>query len=62
MIEPPMPPNETERLTQLRNLNQLDTPIEERFDRITRLATRSLGTPIAALSLVDADRQWFKSI
>jgi hypothetical protein len=39
----------------------LDTPEEERFDRITRLATRMLGVPISLVSLVDADRQWFKS-
>lgn len=42
-------------------MNVLDTPIEPRFDRITRLAKRSLGVPIVTISLVDADRQWFKS-
>ena len=39
----------------------LDTPAEERFDRITRIARRAFGTKIAVVSLVDADRQWFKS-
>ena len=50
------------RLNCLRSLCQLDTPLEERFERITRLAQRVLDVPIAAISLVDADRQWFKSI
>jgi diguanylate cyclase (GGDEF)-like protein len=40
----------------------LDTPIEDRFERLTRLASQLLKTPIAALSLIDRDRQWFKSI
>lgn len=39
----------------------LDTPAEERFDRITRIAKRHFGLPIALVSLVDTDRQWFKS-
>ncbi|MEE4639621.1 MAG: GAF domain-containing protein, partial [Wenzhouxiangella sp.] len=39
----------------------LDTEAEERFDRLTRLLQQSLGTPMANISLVDADRQWFKS-
>ena len=62
MIEPNLTPDEPFRLSALRNLRQLDTPTEERFERITRLAQRLLGTPIAAISLVDAGRQWFKSI
>jgi diguanylate cyclase (GGDEF)-like protein len=43
-------------------MRMLDTPIEERFERLTRLAVRLLGTPVAAISLVDADRQYFKSV
>ena len=39
----------------------LDTPPEERFDRVTRIATRHFGVPIALVSMVDQDRQWFKS-
>jgi GAF domain-containing protein len=50
------------RLAFLQNLNILDTPIEERYERITRIACRVLGVPIAALVFVDATRQWFKSI
>jgi diguanylate cyclase (GGDEF)-like protein len=42
-------------------LEVLDTPPEERFDRVTRLARRLFGVPIALVSLVDSDRQWFKS-
>ncbi|HEY8872084.1 MAG TPA: adenylate/guanylate cyclase domain-containing protein [Stellaceae bacterium] len=62
MIKPPLPYDEAERLVALRALNVLDTPAEERFDRITRLLARLLDVPIAAVALVDSDRQWFKSI
>jgi diguanylate cyclase (GGDEF)-like protein len=61
MIEPPDAPNERQRLATLRSLRLLDTPPEERFDRITRLARRLFDVPIALVSLVDAERQWFKS-
>lgn len=57
----PMPANESERLRALFDLGVLDTAPEERFDRITRLASQLVGTPIVLVSLVDADRQWFKS-
>ncbi|MEK7270048.1 MAG: sensor domain-containing diguanylate cyclase [Planctomycetota bacterium] len=62
MLEPPLPPDEKERLAALRKLGLLDTPAEDRFDRITRIAKRMFGTPVAYLALVDAERQWFKSI
>ncbi len=62
MIPPPLPPNEAERLATLRALRILDTPPEERFDRITRIAARLFDVPIVAISLVDTERQWFKSI
>ncbi|RSZ56299.1 EAL domain-containing protein [Massilia atriviolacea] len=53
--------NETERLLALRKLDLLDTAPSEAFDRITRMAARVFGLPIAAVSLTDSDRQWFKS-
>ncbi len=56
-------PSESERnrLLTLRQYDVLDTPAEEAFDRITRLAKSALRAPIALVSLVDAERQWFKS-
>lgn len=45
----------------LRTLNLLDTPMEERFDRIVRILCNALDVPIAAISLVDDVRQWFKA-
>lgn len=57
----PLPENEQRRLELLRNLGILGTPAEERFDRITRFANLLLGTPISLISLIDSDRQWFKS-
>ncbi len=50
-----------ERLASLRSLNLLDTPATEAFDRLARLAVRLLQTPVALVSLVDEDRQFFKS-
>ncbi|MES2546921.1 MAG: sensor domain-containing diguanylate cyclase [Pseudomonadota bacterium] len=61
MLIPPMPPDEKTRIDTLRALNILDSSPQERFDRITRLAKRMFGVPIALVSLVDADRQWFLS-
>jgi diguanylate cyclase (GGDEF)-like protein len=61
MIAAPKPPDEERRLAALHALNLLDTDSEERFDRITRLAQRVFGTSMAAFTLVDTDRQWFKS-
>ena len=53
--------DEPERLAALRSYGILDTPPEERFDRLTRLVSEELGVPISLVSLVDVDRQWFKS-
>lgn len=61
MIAPPVPPDEAQRLAALLDLAVLDSGAEERFDRLTRLAARLLDVPIALVSLIDADRQWFKS-
>ncbi len=55
------PTNETERLAALLSCAILDTPAEPAFDDIARLAGQLCDTPIALVSLVDADRQWFKA-
>ena len=61
MQAPRIPENEDQRLQALRALRLLDTPPEERFDRLTRLVRRVFDVPIALVSLVDESRQWFKS-
>jgi signal transduction histidine kinase/DNA-binding response OmpR family regulator/HPt (histidine-containing phosphotransfer) domain-containing protein len=61
MNPPPLALNEPQRIQALHDLNLLDTPAEERFDRITRIAARLLNVPIAYISLVDSDRQFLKS-
>lgn len=53
--------DERARIQALRDLKILDTPREARFDRVVRLAQSLFDTPIVAVSLVDTDRQWFKS-
>ncbi|MFH1723718.1 MAG: PAS domain S-box protein [Elusimicrobiota bacterium] len=53
--------SEKARLAAAAESGLLDTPPEERFDRITRIARRHFGTSVAYISLVDADREWFKS-
>src|ERR1700730_3545639 len=57
----PVPANEAERLRTLRSYKILDTKPEERFDELTRLAALICGVPISLISLLDPDRQWFKS-
>ena len=61
MIKPGIAKDEQARLETLRSLFVMDTRSEERFDRLTRLAKRMFGVPIALVSLVDENRQWFKS-
>lgn len=51
----------TTRLRVLRELELVDSPAEEAFDRLTRLASRIVGVPVSLVSIVDADRQFFKS-
>ena len=61
MIHPPPAQLEAARLAALHKLDLLDTPPNEAFDRITRMAAQLFGLPVAAISLTDSDRQWFKS-
>lgn len=61
MPSAPVPPHEPQRLATLRALEILDTPSEPTFDRLTRMACRTFGVPIALISLVDETRQWCKS-
>lgn len=62
MIEGPIPSDEPQRLASLRQLDVLDTAIEARFERITKMVCRVLDVPISAVSLIDEKRQWFKSV
>jgi GAF domain-containing protein len=57
----PRPGNEEERLRTLRSYKILDTKPEERFDELTQLAAIICGVPISLITLLDTDRQWFKS-
>ena len=57
----PRPGNEESRLQKLHAYNILDTPPEEPFERITRIVAETMGAPIAAVSLIDRDRQWMKA-
>lgn len=61
MTPAPLPADEDERLSALRALLLLDTPPEERFDRLARFVAEQLDVPIALLTLVDGQRQWFKA-
>lgn len=61
MIPAPIPANDDERLAALRQLLILDTPPEERFDRIVAFATQEFDLLKGSITLVDADRQWFKA-
>lgn len=61
MIRPAVPVDEVQRLAALHAMNALFTPAEERFDRLTRLASCALDMPYAMVSLVDRDALWFKS-
>lgn len=61
MQKPPLPLDEAGRIEALRAYDVLDTPPEEAFDDLTRLASQICGTPMAMISLIDRDRQWYKA-
>ena len=61
MINAPIPPDEQSRLDALYKLGLLDTPPEERFDRITGEAVRRFNVMLSSITLIDKDREWFKS-
>ncbi len=57
----PLPPNAEERLEILHALGVLDTPAEAAFDDLALLASYLCGTELAAITLLDRDRQWIKA-
>lgn len=61
MMPAPIPADDEQRLQALQELLILDTPPEERFDRVVAFAADEFDVPIALVSLVDRNRQWFKS-
>src|SRR5262249_11316417 len=60
-VPAPRPADEPKRLAALRRYGILDTPPEPAFDDLARLASEICGTPMSLVTLIDADRQWFKA-
>jgi GAF domain-containing protein len=61
MVKPSLTPSEERRLSIINSYQILDTLSEEDFDFLTKMASQICNTPIALISLIDRDRQWFKS-
>ncbi|NTV31125.1 PAS domain S-box protein [candidate division WWE3 bacterium] len=61
MQKAPIPANEATRIASVHALNILDTPPEERFDRITKTATSVFHAPISTITIIDTSREWYKS-
>lgn len=61
MVKPDKPDNEAERLLALQAFEILDTPSDDAFDDLLRIAASICDMPMAVVSLIDADRQWFKA-
>jgi len=62
MIKAPIPENEKDRICAVFDLKILDTATEERFDLITRQAVVRFGVPISTITIIDKDREWYKSM
>lgn len=61
MREAPIPEFEEQRLRAVQSLNILDTPPDKRFDHLTKKATERFKVPISTISIIDKDREWYKS-
>jgi GAF domain-containing protein len=61
MLAAPIPDNDSERLAALRELLLLDTPPEQRYDKIVQFAALEFNVPTVLISLIDQNRQWFKA-
>lgn len=61
MLIAPKPPDEVARIKALQEMGILDTPINPVFERITRLTKQMFDVPVVAISIIDSERQWFKS-
>lgn len=60
-VPAPLPPDESDRLAELRSMDVLDTLPEQAYDDLARLAAQICGAPIAMMTLIDEDRQWIKA-